>query len=305
MDAATKRVTALRFRIVWTAILSLLPGLGHIYARVWGLGALLLATNLVWSVGMQHFTTCLAPTPCTVVVFLGIGGLSLLLTLIVIIDAVRRTRTALARPRPRWFRSTWFAAIVAVGLSTFAVQSYEWRSFSIPSGSMIPALEVGDYMLVSTAVPFEALRRGDVIVFSLPSNPDIDYVKRLIGLPGDRIAMQDGTVVLNGTPLTLRPDGQMLAVDHETRVLSQRGVETLPGGRSYPVLKQTSSGPANTMPEVTVAADHMFVMGDNRDNSADSRFPRQLGQVPRANLIGRAGVLYWSADRSRILRPVE
>lgn len=305
LEPVARHLAGSWFRIVWTALLCLVPGLGHVYARAWGVGALLLALNLAWSFGLQQITARLPPTSMTLCILFGLLAVSLVVAACIAVDAVRRTRTAPTRPRPRWFQSTWVAAIVALGLGEFAVQPFGWRSFSIPSGSMIPALEVGDVMMVSTTVPFEALQRGDVIVFSLPGKPEIDYVKRVLGLPGDRIAMQDGTVVLNGTPLVLRPNGQMLAVDHDTRVLSRRMIETLPGDRFYPVLKLTNTGFANTMAEVTVMQDHLFVMGDNRDNSADSRFPRQLGQVPKANLVGRAGVLFWSADHARILRAVE
>ena len=293
-----------RWRVVWAVLLSLLPGLGHVYARAWGAGVALLIVNLVCSLAFAVWTRFAAPAPDAMTVLAAVLVAGLAIEVAIMVDAARRVRTAPQRPVPRWYRSTWFTLAVAVAAQVLLVPEGGWRSFSIPSGSMVPALMVGDYLVVSTVVPFSGVRRGDVVVFQLPRDPSIDYVKRVIGLPGDTVAMQAGQVVLNGVALPLRPDGEMVVEDRGVRLTTARLVETLPDGRTYPVLKTSATGAANTMAAVTVPAESLFVMGDNRDNSLDSRFADGVGFVPGANLVGRAGTFYWSADRSRILQPV-
>ncbi len=292
---------ASRWRVLLTVLLCVLPGLGHVYARAGRPGVVLLAANLVWAIGVAWGTRLLEPSPAAVAAFVAILLLSLAACTAIAVDAVRRTRTALARPRPAWFRSTWLAAAVALAAATALVPDYGWRSFYIPSASMVPGLLVDDRILVSTIIPAARINRGDVIVFTVAARPHTDYVKRVIGLPGDRVAVRGGTVVLNGTPLLRRPDGDMLVDDGVVRVPARRVIETLPDGRAYPVLQSAQGGPANDMAELQVPPGQFFVLGDNRDNSADSRFPAMLGPVLASNLVGRGGTVFWSPDRSRIL----
>ena len=151
-----------------------------------------------------------------------------------------------------------FAALLSLVIITFVVQA-----FYIPSGSMEPTLMVDDRILVAKFMyRFEPVHRGDVIVFRYPLNPQRDFVKRVIGLPGDRVQLKDGVVHLDGT------------------VLSEKGYTIKPDFGNY--------GP------VTVPASQYFVLGDNRNNSEDSRF---FGYVPRGNVIGKAIFIYWPLPR--------
>jgi signal peptidase I len=212
--------------------------------------------------------------------------------------------------------------------------------FSIPSSSMLPRLFVGDYLFVSKwsygysrySFPFGLLdfqgrilgglpARGDVVVFRYPGARDEDLVKRVIGLPGDTIALRQGTVVLNGRELPrerladfalpVSPNslcrGVVPGAARETPgeaggavCLYPRFRETLPEGRSYEVLDQLVNGEGDTFGPVTVPEAHVFVMGDNRDDSLDSRFApeRGVGMLPMERIVGRVLVTIWSTDGS-------
>ena len=203
-----------------------------------------------------------------------------------------------------------YAGLIAIGIRTIA-----FEPFNIPSGSMIPTLLVGDYLFVSKfsygyskySLPFSPPlfsgrifgslpRRGDVAVFKYPRDDSTDYIKRIIGLPGDHIQMKEGILYINGTAVPRVPAGEFVADDEGIRMALKRYQETLPDGVKYYVLKATDEGEANNTPEYVVPPDHVFAMGDNRDNSADSRFMNQVGFVPVENLIGRAEFLFFSID---------
>ena len=226
--------------------------------------------------------------------------------------------------------------VLALGLA-LGVRTVLFQPFWIPSGSMKDTLLIGDFLFVNKfaygwsrwSCPLGLCpiagrlwgrmpERGDIVVFRHPVNGE-DYVKRLIGLPGDRVAMRDGVLFLNGAPVDLRPDGffrepfapqgvggGLPRCSNRPRpgeeCLVARSVETLPGGPSYPVLSLSDTGRVDSFAEITVPEGHLFVMGDNRDNSLDSRFPQAqggVGFVPLENLIGRADrVLFSSAGAS-------
>ena len=203
-----------------------------------------------------------------------------------------------------------YAAAIAIAVRTGA-----YEPFSIPSGSMIPTLLVGDYLFVSKfsygysrhSIPFSLPLvpgrimfrepvRGDVAVFKKPTDNKTDYIKRIIGLPGDRIQVTGGILNINGKPVKReRADdfinrGQSGYVRRMTRY-----VETLPNGRKHFILEETDLGPADNTGVYTVPEGHFFAMGDNRDNSQDSRFPN-VGFIPAVNLVGRAEMLFFSID---------
>jgi signal peptidase I len=172
------------------------------------------------------------------------------------------------------FREYAEAAIIAVILALF-IRTFVVQAFKIPSGSMEPTLVVGDHILVNkfiygvklpylrkTIIPIEQPHRNDVIVFIYPMDPSKDFIKRVIGLPGDRIEMLGHSIYINGK------------LFHDTH-----GVYT------SPVQSTARFGP------VTVPKGHLFVMGDNRDHSYDSRF---WGFVPLASVKGEAFIVYWS-----------
>ncbi|MCQ4161339.1 signal peptidase I [Roseomonas sp. GC11] len=208
-----------------------------------------------------------------------------------------------------------YAGLIAIGVRTVA-----FEPFNIPSGSMIPTLLVGDYLFVSKyaygysrhSMPFSPAlfdgrlfgslpARGDVAVFKYPRDNSTDYIKRIIGLPGDRIQMRGGRLFLNGQEVpreslglyTVEGDGQPMRRYRETLPGS-----TTPGPVRHEILEATDDGPYDNTPEFVVPPNHVFAMGDNRDNSLDSREMNAVGFVPVENLVGRAEFLFFSKDNS-------
>lgn len=203
-------------------------------------------------------------------------------------------------------------------------RSFLYEPFHIPSGSMKDTLLVGDFIFVSKysygysrysfplGMPlFEGRKfaqsepqRGDIIVFRLPSNPHIDYIKRLIGLPGDRVQMKRGVLYLNGQAVPKeRIEDYMEVRDNDVRRVRYvpRYRETLPNGVTYHVLDDYVNGEVDNTAEYTVPEGHYFFMGDNRDHSIDSRYPEGVGFVPVENIVGRADVIALSVEEGRSL----
>ncbi|MDO6413027.1 signal peptidase I [Sphingomonas sp. BIUV-7] len=223
--------------------------------------------------------------------------------------------------------------LAAAALAAFLIRSFVAAPYSIPSESMLPTLMVDDTLLVEKWRLGPARRlsafvgrnepelpaRGDIVVFRAPPAGRQTYVKRLIGLPGDRVALRGGIVILNGKPIArwriadfvervtpnspCRPDPgtrvKLESDDGGSLCRYPRFREMLPDGRAYPIL-DIADDDADDMPERTVPADRVFVLGDNRDRSADSRFPAKdggaVGMVPIKNLIGRARIVLFSTD---------
>lgn len=203
-----------------------------------------------------------------------------------------------------WIKTILVAVIIAIIFRSFFIQP-----FSIPTQSMVPTLQVGDYLFVQkwtygysrSSFPFrpaifegriwgDAPERGDIAVFKAHHANYIDFIKRVIGLPGDRIQMRNGQLYINDQPVERKRisnfeywqqrDGAEFPV--------ARYVETLPNGVSYEVLDLTNANASDNTPIFIVPEGHYFMMGDNRDNSADSRYITGLGFVPAEDLVGKA-----------------
>ncbi len=205
-------------------------------------------------------------------------------------------------------RVVFHALIIALVIRTFLFQP-----FNIPSGSMKATLLVGDYLFVSKysygysmysfplSPPLFSGRvfgsqpdRGDVVVFRLPKDPSVDYIKRVIGLPGDKIQVKDGVLHINGTPIKRERAQDFMETEEGLAATAvKRWKETLPNGVSYYTLDLVENGFADNTEVYTVPPDHYFMMGDNRDNSTDSRFS-QVGMVPFENIIGKAQIIFFS-----------
>ena len=213
-----------------------------------------------------------------------------------------------------WFefiRTLVYAVLIALVVRTFA-----YEPFNIPSGSMKPTLLIGDYLFVSKfsygygnysfptfgADLFKGRifgsdpDRGDVAVFRNPVQPGVDFIKRIVGLPGDRIQMIDGVLNINDVAVSLEADGTF--ADEDCRSVRQmpQFIETLPNGTTHLVLDDIPGFYLDNTEVFTVPEGHFFAMGDNRDHSSDSRVLRRLGYVPMENLIGRAEFIFFSTD---------
>jgi signal peptidase I len=254
---------------------------------------------------------------------------------------ISRSRIGAAVPsKDRTRDGAWSTArfILTLAIVAWTFRSFVAAPFSIPSGSMQPALYIGDYLVVAKwpygysrySFPFgfpsfdgrifgQLPKRGDVVVFRHP-NAQEDLIKRIIGIPGDTIELRGGALILNGKPVrrfALPPYELPMSVNSPCRMVppatpsveSSGGDsyclfpsyrENLPGGPSYTVFDQTTTA-ADDFGPVKVPAGHVFLMGDNRDDSLDSRFATTdggIGMVPVENLIGRASFTFWSTDGS-------
>jgi signal peptidase I len=213
-----------------------------------------------------------------------------------------------------------YAVLIAVVVRTVA-----YEPFNIPSGSMVPTLLVGDYLFVSKfsygysrySLPFglplfsgriylpfsELPQRGDVAVFKLPTDPSIDYIKRIVGLPGDRIQMRHGQLYINDQLVPRRLFGDYLYDEGPSVVVLKQYLEALPRGSGTPpeehrIIEVGNDGPLDNTPVYIVPQSHYFAMGDNRDNSQDSRVLSAVGYIPADNLVGKAQFIFFSTDGS-------
>ena len=212
------------------------------------------------------------------------------------------------------------SVIVHALLIALVIRTFLFQPFNIPSGSMQATLLIGDFLFVSKysygyskyslplSLPLFSGRipgsftpdRGDVVVFRLPREDSTDYIKRVIGLPGDTVRVTDGQIILNGKPVERQPASEWYDEDHDAKI--KRWRETLPNGVTYETLDLSDQGQLDNWPRqkdavYTVPPGSYFMMGDNRDNSTDSRVPPELGgvgPVPFENIVGKAQVIFFS-----------
>jgi signal peptidase I len=294
-----------RGRALWGALLSLfVPGLGQVYARrrraAWLFAGASIGIALAFIVLLDNGGRATL-TPPALALFLALAFATLGLNVAAAAHAWRAVRRGRDPAWPGWRRSTWSWGVVLVVISlTFEGLSGDlgWHAFVVPSASMLPTLRIGDrFISVGNAEALAALAPGDVIVFLLPRDRRTDYVKRLIAMPGQTVQMRHGHLWIDGSEVPhedLGPDTGPGGLG------GRRWRLTLPDGRSYVALKTETAGMLDDTPATTLGPDQLFVMGDNLDNSLDSRMPSAVGLVPRDLVVGRAAVIFWSRDPGRI-----
>jgi signal peptidase I len=215
------------------------------------------------------------------------------------------------------FKTVLYAGLIAIGIRTVA-----FEPFNIPSGSMIPTLLVGDYLFVSKyaygyskhSMPFSPdlfegrifgslPARGDVAVFKYPRDNSTDYIKRIVGLPGDRVQVRLGRLYVNGQEVPRESLGLYTVEGDGPRITVRRFRESLPASvgaqpKQHEILEASDDQRYDNTTEFLVPQGHVFAMGDNRDNSLDSREMSAVGFVPVENLVGRAEMIFFSVDGS-------
>jgi signal peptidase I len=219
------------------------------------------------------------------------------------------------RPKESW-TELGKTAVIALLLAVL-IRSFLYEPFNIPSGSMMPTLLVGDYLFVSKrdygyskySFPFGIIpiqdrmwtgstpERGDIIVFKLPTDPRIDYIKRIIGMPGDKIQTINGRLYINDVMVDRQPvNYERVDWGNGSEMTVMRYIETLPGGITHSIYEESDAKELDNTGPFVVPPGHYFGMGDNRDNSRDSRVQDLVGFIPLRNIVGRADVIFFSTN---------
>ena len=188
-------------------------------------------------------------------------------------------------------KGRWITELIVIVMIVLLIRAFVAQAYNIPSGSMKPTLLVGDFILVNKLVySFSEPRRGDIVVFKYPIEPKIDFIKRIVALPGEEVEVRNNQVFINGKPLPLIEVGR----GEENGLRKVIYEEVMPEGIKHKVqfyedfpFSKRDFGP------VVVPPNHYFVMGDNRDNSEDSRY---WGFLPKENVVGKAFVIYFSGN---------
>ncbi len=221
-------------------------------------------------------------------------------------------------------KKNFFSNIKSVVIAIFIallIRSFIFEPFNIPSGSMKPNLLVGDFIFVSKysygfskhSLPFsiplipgkifsKIPERGDVVVFKTPENNRTDYIKRVIGLPGDKIEIKNGIILINGSEILRKKLNDFIDTDNKSSNKRVRMYNEYFFNKEINILDITDNGIADNTQLFNVPENHFFVMGDNRDNSQDSRFINTVGFIPYENLVGKAQFIFFSLENARFLQ---
>ncbi len=221
-------------------------------------------------------------------------------------------------------KNSFFGNLKSILIAIFIallIRSFIFEPFNIPSGSMKPNLLVGDFIFVSKysygfskhSLPFSiplipgkifsnTPERGDVVVFKTPENNRTDYIKRVIGLPGDKIEIKNGIIFINGSEILRKKLNDFIDTDNKTSNKRVRMYNEYFFKKEIKILDITDNGIADNTQLFNVPDNHFFVMGDNRDNSQDSRFISTVGFIPYENLVGKAQFIFFSLENARFLQ---
>ena len=221
-------------------------------------------------------------------------------------------------------KNSFFGNLKSILIAIFIallIRSFIFEPFNIPSGSMKPNLLVGDFIFVSKysygfskhSLPFSiplipgkifsnTPERGDVVVFKTPENNRTDYIKRVIGLPGDKIEIKNGIIFINGSEILRKKLNDFIDTDNKTSNKRVRMYKEYFFNKEINILDITDNGIADNTQLFNVPENHFFVMGDNRDNSQDSRFISTVGFIPYENLVGKAQFIFFSLENARFLQ---
>lgn len=291
--------TTAKVRRPWLAVLlSLLTGwLGQLYNGQPRRAAVAFSVGLAFSL-LLTFTP-----PRTFAAIAALFALAVVWHLAVATDAFLQARRLKAIPLARYNRVMVYVGLaIAVVMLGSGLRHYrQFESFSIANESNVPTLQQGDRVIAYSIAPGD-LARGDMVILRLPRDPKASYVKRIVGLPGERVRMSQGQVLINNVPLhRTEAEPGSAASSNPGRTF----VEITPEGKGYLVLDEVQDGTFDTVQQQRVPADHYWVLGDNRDNSLDSRAMFQVGFVPAQNIYRKVAFIYWSRDLSRIGMAVE
>jgi signal peptidase I len=300
-DQAGRRSFAARVGI--TALNLIVPGLGLLRLGDWRAGILFVLAVFAW---MALLTFGLGHLPITnyaraLLGIVAVLGLAVVFYAAVAVLTWRKSRfRAPARGWSRWYGVTAIAIVLSVlfQLTAPLIQRF-YKGFYLPSDSMAPTAGMGDRFIADMRWR-GPIARGEIIVFN---GPDSVRISRIAAVAGDRIAMRDGVPIINGEPAIQRSKGETIFTGYDGPQGAAMLEERLPGEASAHRILDTGSSEFDGMPERVVPANHVFVLGDNRDRAADSRVPHGLGgveMVPVTALIGRPMYIHWSEDRAKI-----
>lgn len=290
---------------IGAALLSLmLPGLGQLYNGTGRWAAIIFAICLAEFLVINALLSSTAiHSMATFVVATVLVLLALAFYVFVIIDAYRGARRIGEldlRRYNRWY--VYVGLVIVANAVAVAVDfmPFDARAYSLPSWSMYPTLHAGDrFVSAPHAYVSNAPGRGDLVVFELPDGSGATYVKRLMGLPGDQLQIQNGLLRINdqsATRVEFTQSTLYFSPDAEPGTVYQ---ETLPDGQTHRIHEFGDTGRGDNTQVYLVPPDHYFLLGDNRDRSTDSRFS-QIGFIPRANLRGQVLYIWWADDLSRL-----